>query len=48
MGKSTKRSRATDREKLQGHCDKLRATGRLAQQIRKILGKHYASKYRVR
>jgi len=48
MGKSTKRSRATDREKLQGRCDKLRATGRLAQQIRKILGKHYASKYRVR
>jgi hypothetical protein len=30
--------------------EKPKATGnrRLAQQIRKILGKHYASKYRVR
>jgi hypothetical protein len=48
MGKSTKRSPATDQQKLQRRRDKLRATGRLVEQIRKVLGKHYASKYRVR
>jgi hypothetical protein len=50
MGKSTKRSPATDRPKLQGRRDKLQATvnRRLAEQIRKVLGKQYASKYRVR
>jgi hypothetical protein len=39
-----------DRPKPQQHGDKPPATGnkRLAEQIRKILGKHYASKYRVR
>jgi hypothetical protein len=49
MGKVSKRSPATDQPKLQRHRDKLRATAnrRLAEQIRKILGKHYASKYRV-
>ena len=41
---------ATDRPKPQKRRDKPQATGnkRLAEQIRKILGKHYASKYRVR
>jgi hypothetical protein len=36
--------------KPQKHRDKPLVTGnkRLAEQIRKILGKHYASKYRVR
>jgi hypothetical protein len=50
MGKSTKRSQATDRTKLQRRGDKLQATvnRRLAEQVRAILGKHYASKYRVR
>jgi hypothetical protein len=50
MRKSTKQSPATDRLKPQERRDKLQATGnrRLAQQTRKILGKHYASKYRVR
>lgn len=50
MGKSTKQSPATDRPKLQRRRDKLQATvnRRLAEQTRKILGKHYASKYRVR
>jgi hypothetical protein len=35
--------------KPQKHCGKPQVTGnkRLAEQIRKILGKHYASKYRV-
>jgi hypothetical protein len=43
-------SPGTDRPKPKKHCDKPPAPGnkRLAQQIRKILGKHYASKYRVR
>jgi hypothetical protein len=38
------------RRKPQKHGEKPPATGnkRLGQQIRKILGKHYASKYRVR
>src|SRR6516165_9501727 len=39
---------STDWQTLQGRRDKLRAIGRLAQQVRKILGKQYASKYRVR
>jgi hypothetical protein len=46
----TKQSPGTDRPKPQKSRDKPQATGnkRLAEQIRKILGKHYASKYRVR
>jgi hypothetical protein len=50
MGKATKRNLATDRSKLQLRDDKLQVTAnrRLAEQTRKILGKHYASKYRVR
>jgi hypothetical protein len=55
MGKATKRNHATDRPKAQGQRDKPRATAkqttanrRLSEQTRKILGKHYASKYRVR
>jgi hypothetical protein len=40
----------TDQPKPKKRLDKPQATGnkRLAEQIRKILGKHYASKYRVR
>ena len=50
MRKPMKRSRETDRSKPKKRRDLLLATGnkRLAEQIRKILGKHYASKYRVR
>jgi hypothetical protein len=50
MGKSAKRSPAADGPKLQRRRDRPQATinKRLAEQIRKILGKHYASKYRVR
>jgi hypothetical protein len=45
-----KRSRETDRLKPKKKClDMPQSIGnkRLAEQIRKILGKHYASKYRV-
>jgi hypothetical protein len=50
MGKATKRNHATDRPKPQRQRDKLQATAnrRLSEQTRKILGKHYASKYLVR
>ena len=50
MRKPTKQSPAADRPKPQKRGDKPQATGnkRLAEQTRKILGKHYASKYRVR
>jgi hypothetical protein len=50
MREPTKQSPGTDRPKPQKSRDKPLATGnkRLAEQIRKILGKHYASKYRVR
>jgi hypothetical protein len=39
-----------DRGKSPKHADKAPATGnkQLGRQIRKVLGKHYASKYRVR
>jgi len=49
MRKSTKQSPATDRLKRPESRVKPQTTSnrRLAQQIRKILGKHYASKYRV-
>jgi hypothetical protein len=49
MGKSAKRSPATDRSKQQWHRGKVQATAnrRLAEQIRKFLRKHYANKYRV-
>jgi hypothetical protein len=43
-----KRSRETDRLKPKKCLDMPQSIGnRLAEQIRKILGKHYASKYRV-
>jgi hypothetical protein len=44
------RKQKPDREKPQPRGDKPPATGnkQLARQIRKVLGKHYASKYRVR
>jgi hypothetical protein len=50
MREPTKQSPGRDRPKPQKRRDKPQATGnrRLAEQIRKILGKHYASKYRVR
>jgi hypothetical protein len=51
MRKSTKRGLGANLPKLQKGDDKARAkTGnkRLAEQIRKVLAKHYASKYRVR
>jgi hypothetical protein len=50
MREPTTQSPGTDRPKPQKCRDKPQATGnrRLAEQIRKILGKHYASKYRVR
>ncbi len=50
MGKPTRQSSGTDRPKRQKRPGKPQTTGnkRLAEQIRKILGKHYASKYRVR
>ena len=45
MHKPTKYSRSKPKK----HRDVPQATGnkRLAEQIRKVLGKHYASKYRV-
>ena len=50
MRKSTKHGPDMNRPKPQKRRDKPQATGnmRLAEQIRKILGKHNASKYRVR
>jgi hypothetical protein len=50
MRKPTKRGPEPDRSKPNRRRDMPQANGnkRLAQQIRKILGKHYASKYRVR
>ncbi|MFC3321403.1 hypothetical protein [Mesorhizobium cantuariense] len=51
MRKSTKQGPCADLPKLQKDDDKARAkTGnkRLAEQIRKVLAKHYASKYRAR
>ncbi|TPM25292.1 PTD012 family protein [Mesorhizobium sp. B2-3-5] len=51
MRKSTKQGPDADAPKLRKGDDKARAkTGnkRLAEQIRKILAKHYASKYRAR
>jgi len=50
MRKPTRQPQETDRSKPKKRRDLLLATGnkRLAQQVRKILGKHYASKYRVR
>jgi hypothetical protein len=50
MRKPTKQSPETERSKPKKHRDMPQATGnkRLAEQIRKVLGKHYASKYRVR
>jgi len=50
MGKSTKQTPATDRPKPQTRCgqQQARANKRLAEQTRKILRTHYASKYRVR
>ncbi|WP_189501692.1 MULTISPECIES: hypothetical protein [unclassified Mesorhizobium] len=51
MRKSTKRGPVADLPKLKKGDDKARAmTGnkRLAEQIRKVLAKHYASKYRAK
>jgi len=50
MRKPTRQPQETDRSKPKKRRDLLLATGnkRLAEQVRKILGKHYASKYRVR
>jgi hypothetical protein len=50
MRKPTKRGPEPDRSKPNRRREMPQANGnkRLAQQIRKILGKHYASKYRVR
>jgi hypothetical protein len=50
MREPTKQSPGGDRSKPQKRREKPQATvnRRLAEQIRKILGKHYASKYRVR
>jgi hypothetical protein len=50
MREPRKQSSSKDRPKPQERRDKPQATGnrRLAEQIRRILGKHYASKYRVR
>jgi hypothetical protein len=49
MRKSTKPRPETDRSTPKNRRDIPKATGnkRLAQQIRKILGKHYANKYRA-
>jgi hypothetical protein len=49
MRKSTKPRPETDRSTPKKRRDIPKATGnkRLAQQIRKILGKHYANKYRA-
>jgi hypothetical protein len=50
MREPRKQRPRTDWPKLQKHRDKPPATGnrRLDEQTRKILGKHYANKYRVR
>jgi hypothetical protein len=50
MREPPKQNPGKDRPKPQKHRDKPQVTGnrRLAEQIRKILGKHYASKFRVR
>jgi hypothetical protein len=50
MRESKKQRPGADRPKPNKQPDKPGATGnkRLAEQIRKNLGKHYASKYRVR
>ncbi|MFB9984045.1 hypothetical protein ACFSQQ_03635 [Mesorhizobium kowhaii] len=51
MRKSTKQGPGADLPKLQKGDDKVRATTgnkRVAEQIRKVLAKHYASKYRAR
>jgi hypothetical protein len=50
MGKSMRRSPAKRQAKLQRRGDgpKAKVNRRLAEQTRKILGKHYASKYQVR
>jgi hypothetical protein len=50
MSKRTKPSSKSDRSHPQRHYPKppAAANPRLAAQTRKILGKHYASKYRVR
>jgi hypothetical protein len=42
-----KRSRETDRLKPKKCLDMPQSIGNKLEQIRKILGKHYASKYRV-
>ena len=49
MGKSTKPIAEADRSKPKKRRDVPQSTGykRLAEQIRKILGKHYANKYRA-
>ena len=49
MRKQMKRSPETDRLKPKKRHDMPQSTGnkRLAEQIRKILGKHYSSNYRV-
>jgi hypothetical protein len=48
MRGAKKRPPGSERPKLQkGDKPQARANKRLALQIRKILGKHYASKYRV-
>jgi hypothetical protein len=50
MHKPTKQRPGPDRPTSQEHHSKPQATGnrRLAEQIRKILRKHYTNKYRVR
>jgi hypothetical protein len=50
MRKPRRQPQETDRLKPKKRRDLPLATGnkRLAEQVRKILGKHYASKYRVR
>ena len=48
MRGATKRPLGSKRQRLQkGDKSQAGANKRLAEQIRKILGKHYASKYRV-
>ena len=49
MGKSTKPIPEADRSKPKKRREMPQSTGnkRLAEQIRKILGKHYANKYRA-
>jgi hypothetical protein len=50
MREPPKQNPGKDRPKPQKHRDKPQVTSnrRLAEQIRKIFGKHYASKFRVR